>query len=47
MKKDFELESREIILDEVDILEETSTPDWGVFCSGSDCWGVFCSGRWA
>lgn len=44
-KKNFNLES--LNFEEIELLEETSTPDWGVFCSGSNCWGVFCSGRWA
>lgn len=47
MEKKSEVKVEEILLDEVDVLEETSTPDWGVFCSGAQCWGVFCSGRWA
>lgn len=41
-----EFKMNEVEIKEIDVLEETETPVWGVFC-GSGCdptgmWGVWC-----
>lgn len=38
-----ELLMEEICLEEVEVLEEALTPDWGIWCTGSGCWGIICT----
>lgn len=32
----------EVNVENIDVLEETETPAFGIFCGGS-CWGIFCA----
>ncbi len=45
-QKTMEFTMKEIEIEDIDVLEETETPVWGVFC-GSGCdqtgmWGIAC-----
>lgn len=39
-EKEFQIE--EVKLEEIDILEETEIPAFGIICGGS-CWGIVCA----
>lgn len=47
MEKTMEFTMKEIEIEDIDVLEETETPVWGVFCGGgcdtTGMWGVVCT----
>ncbi len=38
-----EFKMNEVNVENIDVLEETETPAFGIFCGGG-CWGIACVG---